>query len=95
MLFELVSVYFLLKGNLPENELDDIKGGLLLEVALDARLILPLHTGRFDEFFGQFFTSYLLDPENLKVIFLPVFMPKSKEGHSLSTSQQLSAAINF
>ena len=55
MLFELVSVYFLLKGNLPENELDDIKGGLLLEVALDARLILPLHTGRFDEFFWIIF----------------------------------------
>ena len=69
MLFELVSVYFLLKGNLPENELDDIKGGLLLEVALDARLILPLHTGRFDEFFGQFFNSYLLDSESLKVLF--------------------------
>ena len=66
MLFELVSVYFLLKGNLPENELDDIKGGLLLEVALDARLILPLHKGRFDEFFGKLFTSYLLDPESLK-----------------------------
>ena len=68
MLFELVSVYFLLKGNLPENELDDIKGGLLLEVALDARLILPLHTGRFDDFFGQIFTYYLLYPGSLKVL---------------------------
>ena len=60
MMFELVSVYFLLKGNLPENELDDIKGGLLLEVALDARLILPLHTGRFDELFRQFFPVFML-----------------------------------
>ena len=42
-MFELVSVYFLLKGNLPENELDDIKGGLrLLDPALPPRLVLPL-----------------------------------------------------
>jgi hypothetical protein len=82
MLFELVSVYFLLKGNLPENELDDIKGGLLLEVALDARLILPLHTGRFDEFFWIIFHFLILflplGHRITKSYFLTsVFMPKS------------------